>query len=70
MLLKTFLKLTNGTLARLKSNYVTRVSESMNALFMEIAGSDPSSDMTPFKEVFIDASTYDIIVRSLAGDNA
>ena len=62
-----FLKLTNGTLARLKSNYVTRVSESMNALFMEIAGSDPSSDMTPFKEVFIDASTYDIIVRSLSG---
>ena len=62
-----FLKLTNGTLARLKSNYVTRVSKSMNALFMEIAGSDPSSDVTPFKEVFIDASNYDIIVRSLAG---
>ena len=61
-----FLKLTNGTLARLKSNYVTRVSGSMNALFMEIAGSDPSSDMTPFKEVFIDSSNYDIIVRSLA----
>ena len=61
-----FLKLTNGTLARLKSNYVTRVSASMNALFMEIAGSDPSSDMTPFKEVLIDSSNYDIIVRSLA----
>ena len=61
-----FLKLTNGTLARLKSNYVTRVSTSMNALFMEIAGSDPSSDVTPFKEVLIDAFNYDIIVRSLA----
>ena len=62
-----FVKLTSGTLARLKSNYVTRVSGNMNALFMEIAGSDPSSDVTPFKEVFIDASNYDIIVRSLAG---
>ena len=60
-----FLKLTEGTLNRLKSTYVSRVSERMNSLFMEIAGSDPSSDLTPFKEVFIDSTSYDIIVRSL-----
>ena len=60
-----FVKLTEGTLDRLKSNYVSRVSERMNSLFMEIAGSDPSSDLTPFKEVLIDPSSYDIIVRSL-----
>ncbi len=59
------MKLTEGTLDRLKSNYVSRVSERMNSLFMEIAGSDPSSDLTPFKGVFIDSSNYDIIVRSL-----
>ena len=60
-------RLTKGTLDRLKSNYVHRVSARMNELFLEIVGADPSTDTTVFTGVNINEATYDIVIRTLAG---
>ena len=60
-------RLSKGTLDRLKLNYVHRVSARMNELFMEIVGADPSTDTTVFTGVNIDETTYDIVIRTLAG---
>ena len=60
-------KLTKGTLDRLKANYVHRVSARMNELFMEIVGADPSTDTTVFTGVNINETTYDIVIRTLVG---
>ena len=59
--------LTRGTLNRLKSNYVQRVSSRMNELFLEIVGADPSTDTTLFTGVNINEATYDIVIHSLEG---
>ena len=59
--------LTSGTLNRLKSNYVHRVSSRMNELFLEIVGADPSTDTALFTGVNINESTYDIVIHSLEG---
>ena len=58
--------LTHGTLARLKSIYVQRVSSRMNELFLEIVGADPNADGTVFTGVSIDEN-YDIIIHTLEG---
>ena len=60
-------RLTKGTLDRLKSNYVHRVSARMNELFLEIVGADPTTDTTVFTGVNINETTYDIVIRTLAG---
>ena len=60
-------RLTKGTLDRLKSNYVHRVSGRMNELFLEIVGADPSRDTTVFTGVSISEANYDIVIRTLAG---
>ena len=59
------LKLTNGTLDRLKYNYVRKVSARMNELFLEIVGADPTADTAVFTGVFINESDYDIVIRTL-----
>ena len=58
--------LTHGTLARLKSIYVQRVSSRMNELFLEIVGADPNADGTVFTGVSIDEE-YDIIIHTREG---
>ena len=58
--------LTHGTLARLKSIYVQRVSSRMNELFLEVVGADPNADGTVFTGVSIDEK-YDIIIHTLEG---
>ncbi len=60
-------KLTRGTLDRLKSNYVHRVSARLNELFLEIVGADPTTDTTLFTGVNINESTYDIVIRTREG---
>ena len=60
-------RLTKGTLDRLKWNYVHRVSARMNELFLEIVGADPTTDTTVFTGVNINETTYDIVIRTLAG---
>ena len=60
-------RLTKGTLDRLKSNYVHKVSARMNELFLEIVGADPSTDTTVFTGVNINETTYDIVIQTLAG---
>ncbi len=59
--------LAGGTLGRIKANYVHRVSERMNELFMEIVGADPSALTTVFTGVSIDPTSYDIVIHSLEG---
>ena len=60
-------RLTKGTLDRLKSNYVHRVSARMNELFLQIVGADPSTDTSVFTGVNINETTYDIVIQTLAG---
>ena len=60
-------KLTKGTLDRLKSNYVRMVSARMSELFLEIVGADPSANTTLFTGVDISEATYDIVIRTLEG---
>jgi len=55
------LRLANGTLGVLEHDYVARVSERMNELFMEIVGSDPDFEAGVFTGVHL-ASNYDIVV--------
>ncbi len=64
---RDLMELTKGTLDRLKSNYVHRVSARMNKLFLEIVGADPSTDTTVFTGVHINETTYDIVIRTLTG---
>ncbi len=59
-------KLTKGTLDRLKSIYVKRVSARMNELFLDIVGSDPTADTTVFTGVSINEK-YDIVIHTLEG---
>ena len=59
-------KLTQGTLVRLKSIYVERVSARMNELFLDIVGADPTADATVFTGVSINEK-YDIIIHTLEG---
>jgi DNA sulfur modification protein DndD len=54
------LKLTQGTLDILQSEYVKKVSEGMNALFMSIVGAVPA-EFGPFRGVHID-SKFNIII--------
>ena len=61
------LNLTSGTLARLKSNYVHRVSSRLNDLFLDIVGADPEGDANVFRGVRIDDSNHDIVIDSLEG---
>ena len=61
------LNLTSGTLARLKTNYVHRVSSRMNDLFLDIVGTDPEGDANIFTGVRIDDSNHDIVIDSLEG---
>ena len=61
------LSLTSGTLARLKTNYVHRVSSRMNDLFLDIVGVDPEGDANVFTGVRIDDSNHDIVIDSLEG---
>lgn len=58
--------LTQGTLGRLKSIYVQRVSARMNDLFLGIVGADPSLDANVFTGVSINEK-YDIIIHTLEG---
>lgn len=54
-------RLTAGTLAVLEKDYVERVSERMNSLFMEIVGSHPGFEAGVFSGVHI-GKDYDIVV--------
>ena len=56
--------LARGTLNRLKSNYVERVSTRMNDLFLDIVGTDPTAAGALFSSATIN-ETNDIIVHSL-----
>ena len=59
-------KLTQGTLERLKSIYVRRVSSRMEELFLDIVGADPTADATVFTGVTINEE-YDIVIQTLEG---
>ena len=61
------LNVARGTLSRLKSTYVKRVSERMNNLFLDIVGAEPGADTSVFTGVSIDESNYDIVIHSLEG---
>lgn len=60
------LTLAKGTLTTLETDYVQRVSERMQELFLEIVGSDPSFDGAVFTGTRI-SENYDIIIESLQG---
>ena len=60
-------KLTEGTLDSLKSNYVRKVSARMNELFLEIVGADPSANTAVFTGVSINELDYDIVIHTLEG---
>ena len=60
------LTLARGTLATLETDYVRRVSEKMESLFLEIVGSDPSFDGAVFTGARI-SENNDIIIESLQG---
>ena len=57
----------SGTLARLKSIYIRRVSDRMNDLFLEIVGADRCSDGNVFTGVSISDTNHDIVIHSLEG---
>ena len=61
------LALTEGTLERLKSEYVRQVSSRMNELFLNIVGADPDSETSIFTKVAIEETTYDIVIHTLEG---
>ena len=61
------LSVASGTLARLKSIYIRRVSDRMNNLFLEIVGGDRSSDGNVFTGVSISDVNHDIVIHSLKG---
>jgi DNA sulfur modification protein DndD len=54
-------ELAEGTLQTLEGDYVQRVSERMNDMFMEIVGSDPGFEAGVFQRVRID-DAYNIVV--------
>lgn len=58
--------LASKTLGTLEQDYVVRVSERMNALFMQIVGSDPEAEAGVFTGVHID-ERYNIIVDTHGG---
>ena len=61
------LALTSGILARLKSDYVHRVSERLNDLFLEIVGADLTADSRLFTGVNIVSGSYDMVVHAQEG---
>ena len=61
------LSVTKGTLARLKTHHVRRVSTRMNDLFLDIVGADPATDANVFTAVMINDVNYDIVIHSLEG---
>lgn len=60
------LKLAQGTLGSLKSDYVQRVSARMNELFLDIVGSDPDAEATVFTRVTIN-DRFDIVIHTQDG---
>lgn len=60
------LTLARGTLSTLETDYVERVSERMQELFLEIVGSDPSFEGAVFTGTSI-SENYDIIIESVQG---
>ncbi len=60
------LTLARGTLSTLETDYVERVSERMQELFLEIVGSDPSFDGAVFTGASI-SENYDIVIESVQG---
>ena len=60
-------KLTKGTLDRLKSTYVRRVSDRMNELFLEIVGANPTADTAVYTGVYVDEKDFDIVIRTTEG---
>lgn len=59
--------LVSNTLARLESEYVTKVAERTSEMFLKIIGANPSEDGNVFVGVRIDPTTYDIIVDAEGG---
>lgn len=59
--------LASNTLKRLKSEYVGRVSERMNDIFLRIVGSNPESYSAVFVKVSI-SEQFDIIVHTQGGN--
>jgi DNA sulfur modification protein DndD len=63
---RDLLTLAQGTLETLEGDYVRRVSDRMNQLFMTIVGSHPDFEAGVFAGVHIDAS-YNIVVDTQLG---
>lgn len=63
---RDLLTLAQGTLETLEGDYVQRVSNRMNVLFMKIVGSHPDFEAGVFAGVHIDAS-YNIVVDTHGG---
>lgn len=63
---KDLYDLVKNTLAVLEGDYVQRVSERMNELFLEIVGSDPDSEAGVFTSVAIDQA-YNIVIHTQGG---
>ena len=59
--------LAHGTLSSLKSEYVQRVSDRMNELFLDIVGSDPDSEAAVFTGVSIN-ERFDIVISTQGGN--
>ena len=59
--------LARGTLGRLQDDYVRRVSDRMNDIFLDIVGASPESDSNVFVGVRIDEKNHDIVIDSLEG---
>ena len=57
------LALARNTLSTLEMDYVYRVSTRMQTLFLEIVGSDPSSDGTVFKGARV-GEDFNIVIES------
>ncbi|MGN9915359.1 AAA family ATPase [Micromonospora palomenae] len=59
--------LVSNTLARLESEYVSKVAERTSAMFLKIVGANPSEEGNVFIGVRIDPTTYDIVVDAQGG---